>query len=60
VREGNTTCLEPGCPESVPIGSCWCWEHIHVCFEPIEDECEHPAHYCDAAVHYCERHAEGR
>ncbi len=49
-----TVCLEPDCPETIPIGPCWCWEHINTCREP---DCPHGAHYCEAPVHYCDRHA---
>jgi hypothetical protein len=49
-----TVCHEPNCPETVPVRSCWCWEHLDVCPDAA---CEHPAHLCEAEVHFCERHA---
>jgi hypothetical protein len=49
-----TVCLEPDCPDLVPIEPCWCWEHLTSC---PDAGCPHAAHQCEASVHYCERHA---
>lgn len=52
----HTVCIHTACPEVIPVGSCWCWEHIDVCDKP---DCGHPAHGCEEPVHFCEAHRNG-
>lgn len=57
MSEPVTPCMVHGCPNLVPSRSgCWCYEHLAHCDEIAE--CDHGAHYCEAAVHFCDEHKE--